>query len=448
MDKNQEKDIAQLIALADSMLSKGNHQTAIDVFKKVLSLDPENPDATEGIGIALTQLNQNTQAKEYLTKAIEKDPNRWLSHYLLGLIALKENKPDIALKHFKDAENINDQNADLNHMLGITYSMIGDLESSINYLQKATELGSGQACMELAMLLYNTGNIKAAYQRYKQALKLKAKPQPLFFASVLKGIGKLKEALTVLKNHIKDNPNNFNALYMLIDTLKSAGLNEEADKLLKETYNKDPDDFRKTKFMGLFSLKSGNRKEALEYLQKAYELNNKDITVLEGLAILYLTSPNEEDKQKGLEIRKQLYETRPTIKRARDLAEAYAENKQFEEALNIYKNILKVNPYDILSYAGGCISALYLQQEEGAAPYLYMALRNSKDKENVANLFYRLLSRIRPLYVAENVVKIAIGLAKANKDEDSLTVLESLMKKLEELKDKDGGEQKHTDNTE
>jgi tetratricopeptide (TPR) repeat protein len=67
-------------------------------LKKALAIDPENGDANANMGLMLGKLGQYPQAIGFLTKAIEKNPDR--PNYMLNLafLLLDYEKPDDAME--------------------------------------------------------------------------------------------------------------------------------------------------------------------------------------------------------------------------------------------------------------------------------------------------------------------------------------------------------------
>ena len=100
-------------------LIKGNNQTSIPfkrieeaekIFKKVLTIDPENEYAFAELGIVEYNKNRDNHAEELFSKSLAINNKTYSCPYEgLGLVYLKQNKIKEAEESFKKAIDINPQ---------------------------------------------------------------------------------------------------------------------------------------------------------------------------------------------------------------------------------------------------------------------------------------------------------------------------------------------------
>jgi tetratricopeptide (TPR) repeat protein len=65
-------------------------------FKRALELQPDDPGANEGMGLALLELNSNSEALTYLKRAVALDPTNAVNYYHLSQASRKLGDSDAA----------------------------------------------------------------------------------------------------------------------------------------------------------------------------------------------------------------------------------------------------------------------------------------------------------------------------------------------------------------
>src|SRR6266404_650325 len=116
---------------------------AIAEFKRAVALNPEYPRAHYYLGLAyLSQEGRDkiAEANEQLQAELRRDPNDYLSNYLLGLVHLTERRLEEAVRYLDKAAQLDTQKPDAPLFLGQAYSLLGEQEKAIPLLERAIRL--------------------------------------------------------------------------------------------------------------------------------------------------------------------------------------------------------------------------------------------------------------------------------------------------------------------
>jgi adenylate cyclase len=111
--------------------------------RKAVELDRDDPEAHLALGMAQILSAEFSIAMESLERALELNPSSPLAHSFLGLALTGLDRFDEAIQHQKTAIQIGNRNPALSAFmgrLGHTYEVMGDYESSIDWIQKAIQL--------------------------------------------------------------------------------------------------------------------------------------------------------------------------------------------------------------------------------------------------------------------------------------------------------------------
>jgi|Deesub1362A_J573_1020465.scaffolds.fasta_scaffold00073_48 tetratricopeptide (TPR) repeat protein len=230
--------VETLIRLADAYFYSGDLKAAEETYDKALLLK-ENPDSIISLamiraikdkyeikklinmadtygdnsrlwratGIAHMKHGDDEKALYYLYKAVEKDPEDYMSYFFLGMIYEAHFLFDDAIVEYKKSVQINPNYAQALNNLGYCYKEKHYYSYAIEMYKKAIAVDP-----ENAGFYYNIGNaythkqlVKEAYESYKRALELEptfAKAHYNMGRTYIK-MDKLEEALEELKLYLK-----------------------------------------------------------------------------------------------------------------------------------------------------------------------------------------------------------------------------------------------------
>ncbi|MFO8238819.1 MAG: FkbM family methyltransferase [Prochlorococcaceae cyanobacterium] len=188
--------------MAKCTLALGNGQEAVEMLQRSIELDPHNPAAVLELGLSLKNIGEPKAAEAVIHQAV------WLYGF----------------RH-ASCEPSSD---DLNN-LGMAYHELGDIQQALECLDRALQIDPmmESALMRKAAILHNQQT------RHDEVLEIwerlqERKPDDLTLmsnrASLLTGIGEVKEAIDLLNKVISHNPANRRAHLHLAFAHSIAGL--------------------------------------------------------------------------------------------------------------------------------------------------------------------------------------------------------------------------------
>jgi tetratricopeptide (TPR) repeat protein len=150
----QNAEAYQFLGLA--LFSNGQYAAAVHAFDESLSRDSANPDSYYDLGIALHAAGNPDAAVLAYRHAIRLKPVFWEAHSNLGLIWHEENQLDDAVAEYREAKQLAPEEPSIRNNLGNTYCDKGDFDSAIQELtelyRKHPEWQAGHGCLARAYM--------------------------------------------------------------------------------------------------------------------------------------------------------------------------------------------------------------------------------------------------------------------------------------------------------
>jgi tetratricopeptide (TPR) repeat protein len=146
-------------------------EEAYQASQVVLRIDPKYFDALYMSGVALVNMGQWDEAREYFIKALAIEPeNKALKlQYAYSLFAL--NRADEALKIYQELEEEFPDDPVVYRELGILYDSTGNLDKAKEYLGRAVELSpSPNTYFNYAVVLGRIGDLQDAVRYMRMYL--------------------------------------------------------------------------------------------------------------------------------------------------------------------------------------------------------------------------------------------------------------------------------------
>ncbi|NUO09432.1 MAG: tetratricopeptide repeat protein [Candidatus Brocadia sp.] len=111
IEEAKEKQIISLQEEGENAVKNQNWNAAIQAYKKLLEIAPEDYDANANIGTAYTMLNEFDLSIKHLTKAQQLRPAEYQPYYFMGVAYARKGDTEHAVESLQDA--INRKPADL-----------------------------------------------------------------------------------------------------------------------------------------------------------------------------------------------------------------------------------------------------------------------------------------------------------------------------------------------
>ncbi len=367
--------------LGTSYITIGNLEKAYENFVKASKLDPDNSITYFNIASILQIQNKHKEACEYFAKAYTIEPN---DSYLtaMALSEVKIQDWENAIKHYKLLATHHPEKQTFQYNLACCYEETGEYRYAIAILTKLVSMNPKSVSMsqKLAELFLKTNQPILAKDIYERLLLLGNVGFEVYykFAHICLTLQDLDRAEKILKKVIELKPDFANAHKDLGVLYLSKRLFDYAKDEFTAALDVAPEDFSILSEYANFLHATADFKEADKYYQKALEINpngyetlafsalNKmflkeyDIALeqinkaignsLQNGFFLYIAGKirflmkNYEDAKMYL-IKSFELEQNPEVKNL--LAMCYYELKNYEQAKNIFKNLLETNQDNI-----------------------------------------------------------------------------------------------------
>ena len=373
-----------------------NFTKAVEQFKKVLALDKNNTEALLHIGFIYKSCKEYVKAFKCFNKIIANEPKNPHAYYGLGkLFQIMNNKDNEAIQNYNKCVEIDPNYSKAKIQLGVLFLKTKNYEKSFEILKKVYEVEKNNP-----LCLTCLGNIHIEKREYHEAekyltasLKLDRKniATNAALADTYFSLGKMDEAIQKYMVAIKLGGNlpelylNLGHCYYIKDKYDQSINNYiSALKLVKNTRHdyyyylgnalvagkryKDAIKayqaavkLKNTKLLYYFCLGrtcylDNQYKYGIKYLEELMEIekklknekkenfNEKDVLFL--LFKCYSSLPSiDKNKCKNL-VSELMKDDAKNVKYINCLASLYEKTNQTFEAIQAYKKILKIDPYN------------------------------------------------------------------------------------------------------
>lgn len=113
---------------------------AIDCYKKVIVINPDNYDAKTDLGVCYAEGSSSPmQGIMLLREVVQQNPKHLMAQYNLGVLSVKSGQLDKAVERFKKVLEIEPAFDDARFLLGKTYMQMGnkiEAKKEFEFLQK------------------------------------------------------------------------------------------------------------------------------------------------------------------------------------------------------------------------------------------------------------------------------------------------------------------------
>ncbi len=273
--------------------------------------------------------------------ALAVDPQNDTAHISLCDLDLRENRLDDAILHARTALEIRRDNADAHSRLGVALSAIGQNEEASIHFQKALETHQirPRVHYNIATLLLNSGHLDEAIAEFQKELQI----QPGFVEAhnnlgiALTSKGEFDEALAHFQKALELDPHLPKVHHNIATILLRQGQLDQAVAYLQKKLQGNPASAEAHNDLGIAWSQEGKIDQAISEWQKTLELQPDNLNAYCNLVWVFATFPDDAIRSGakavalGEHALKLSGEKDPRIYRL--LAAAYAENRQFDKAV-------------------------------------------------------------------------------------------------------------------
>lgn len=132
--------IQQALELALQYHQLGHLPQAEQIYRQILTQQPNNPDALNLLGALAAQVGQNSIAEDLIRRSIALQPNFALSHMNLGNALRNMGRLDEAIAAYRQALALQSGNPDAHNNLGLALASRGQFDDAIEAFRQAVAL--------------------------------------------------------------------------------------------------------------------------------------------------------------------------------------------------------------------------------------------------------------------------------------------------------------------
>jgi tetratricopeptide (TPR) repeat protein len=208
----------------------GDHKGAERLYRRGLSIEPNNVQILNSLGWTLFQDGRTEEAISELRRALAVDPDYVKAHNNLALALVEVGQLDEAAAHWKRSLEL-EPAPEIYSDYGFMMAQLGKPQDALAAYEKALELdpGCASAHFNLAVASIQAGALGEAESHYRAALR--AKPNAETYNGlgfVLAAQGRPGEATEQFQKAIEINPQYTPAYNNLAETLAKQGKLEDA----------------------------------------------------------------------------------------------------------------------------------------------------------------------------------------------------------------------------
>jgi tetratricopeptide (TPR) repeat protein len=264
---------------------------AIDVYKKVLRIQPGLREIQLDLGLAYLKVEEYGQALPYFEKSHQQDPFNQQAIKLLATCLISTNRTVDGINLLKPLTETEAPDPAAEYLLGIAYSKVGQGEQAKKVFTQlfSRDATPTQTNFLLGKAYYEAVDFKAAEQAFQAVVEADAS-----FPGAHRELGKTyiglhrdSQARSEFESAISADPEDASAYYYLGALLVQSGRFQDGVKYLKQMQTMEPDSWAVYFYMGKAEVELHKIADAISDLVQASNLNPDDSGALYLLARAY-----------------------------------------------------------------------------------------------------------------------------------------------------------------
>ena len=371
---SESDNLLYISSLGKVMLEIGQHERAVDLFKRVYEVNPSDQTALAGLVEALSKLDKKKEALPYLEQLSRQEPtNRGIRRYLASLYYDAGNYEN-ARVHFIILARNEDVEREVLYKTAKTHENLGMEVQAAFYWERllGREPGNIEAHVYLAHYYEKKGELDKALFHLRAVLDSRPEDAPSFarIGETYEKKGEYEKALSYYKKYLEKYPGDTDILRRVVTV--NAVLGKEKETLTSlDQYFAQESSGKKEKLQETIRQyeAKGRYSEALPLYKKLLELSPEDPDTLAALAHDLLAIGENADKLSIVQLLSEIVPDNLAIYRA--MAELLRKLEREEELLAVLHKILEIDPEDNLARQE--LAVKYLQRGELEKSSAYFA---------------------------------------------------------------------------
>lgn len=245
--KDKRISLDEALGIAINMHRDGHLAEADTIYRQVLEVNPQQPDALHFLGVLMHQKGEGEQAADLIQRAISINPGHPDFHNNLGNVLKEMGRKKEAAEAYQACLELSPDNTNALSNLGAVLRDEKRYEEALETLQRAIELDPkhSQAYHNLGNVLKKLERFDEAIAAYRTSIKLiEPDESEVYIATVYKSLGRMlyrerryDEAIKVYKQWLGFDPDNPTARHMLAACSGDEVPARASDDYVSETFD-------------------------------------------------------------------------------------------------------------------------------------------------------------------------------------------------------------------
>jgi tetratricopeptide (TPR) repeat protein len=275
--KYNPNDKAIVSELADVLLGLNKYGQAKEMLQKLEQMGDNSPALYK----QLLNLSFNTkhfdEAIVYADKLKKADPNEKVG-YFLGKIYYDRDDYGEAIKYLQAAQKEEPQNAEIPYLIARSYADMMNYKLSVPFFEKAIALAPDKNnwIYELGLVHYAMNSDKEALKYILLAGEKGYKKDNDYMENLgvaYLNVGKLDDAMTILKDILVKKPTDLNILNMVAEAYYYSGKYQDAIDYWDKVLIYDKTNAQSLYMIGMSYQKKGEKEKGVALCDKAIEMD-------------------------------------------------------------------------------------------------------------------------------------------------------------------------------
>lgn len=268
--------LSEALATALAHHQSGRLELAREIYRRILAVEPDQPDALHLLGVVAHQFGEHAAAVEHIGRAIAISPAEAAFHTNLGEALRALGRADEAVACYRRAVELDPNTFEAQSNLGVALAGQGHNAEAIACFRQALTLRPNHApsLCNLGTLLKVTGHVDEALSCLRRAIQLDPRLTSAHnsLGNVLRHRDRLDEAEASYRRAIELDPSFSEAYNNLGNVLIPQGRLDEAIACYRRVAELEPDSAELQNNLGNTFKDQGRLDEAAECYLRAIQL--------------------------------------------------------------------------------------------------------------------------------------------------------------------------------
>ena len=338
--------ISEALAIALEHHQGGRLQAAEQIYRQILQVEPNHPDALHLLGVIASTVGKPEIAIDYMGRALQLKPDYAEAHANLGLAFNNQGNLDEAVASYRRALALKPDFAEVHNNLGNALKDKGHLDEAVACYRRALALKPdyAEAHNNLGNALKEQGKLDEAAACYRRALALKPDYADAHYnlGNALNDPGKLDEVVACYRRALALQPDYAKAHNNLGLILSEQGKLDEAAVCYRRALALKPDYAEAHNNLGVALSDQGKLDEAVACYRRALALKPDYAEAHNNLGVA-LSDQGKLDE--AIACYRRALALKPDYAEAHNnLGLALSEQGKLDEAVACYRRALALKP--------------------------------------------------------------------------------------------------------